>query len=152
MQQTLIVLKPDALQRRLVGRILQRFEDADLSLTHAEMRYMDSEFVRRHYRGLAERRGPNVLQMLEEYMISGCVLACRFEGTEAVRNCRRLVGPTIPAEAPPGTIRGDFGHVSEQAALSRGVSVMNLIHASGTEEEARYELALWFPALANHLT
>ncbi|WP_226963568.1 nucleoside-diphosphate kinase [Nostocoides sp. F2B08] len=145
MEDTLVVLKPDALSRGLVGRILQRFEDADLALIQAETRSLDPGFVRQHYHDLEERRGRLAMELTERYMISGPVMACRLRGAEAVRNCRRLIGPTMPIEAPPGTIRGDFGHVSEEASMTAGVAVMNLVHASGSPNEARYELSLWFP-------
>jgi nucleoside-diphosphate kinase len=144
-ETTLVVLKPDAIQRRLVGRLLARLEDCALDISGLRERTVDRPFVRRHYPELAETRGPEAMLLVEEYMTSGPVISCRVSGVSAIGACRRLIGPTIPAEAPPGTIRGDLCHTSEEGALRRGESVMNLIHASGNAEEAAYELALWYP-------
>jgi nucleoside-diphosphate kinase len=143
--ETLVVLKPDALRRGLVGRILQRFEDTGLTLTQIETRTLDGDFVREHYVDLAERRGQRAMDLTERYMTSGPVVACRVGGSDAVANCRRLIGPTMPIDAPPGTIRGDFGLASEAASLDADQAVMNLVHASGSTSEAQYELSLWFP-------
>ena len=101
MDETLVVLKPDALRRGLVGRILQRFEDAGLALTEIETRTLDGGFVRQHYIDLAERRGRHAMELTERYMTSGPVVACRIGGLDAVANCRRLIGPTMPIDAPP---------------------------------------------------
>jgi nucleoside-diphosphate kinase len=77
-------------------------------------------------------------------MQSGPVIAVVLEGIEAVACVRKLVGPTYPDQAPPGTIRGDFAHMSRSYANDRGIAVANLVHASGNTEEAAYEIGVWF--------
>ena len=83
---------------------------------------------------------------LEEFIISGPVIAMVLEGVHAVEVVRKIVGPTAPSEAPPGTIRGDFAHHSYKYTDGKGKSIMNLIHASGTKAEAEREIELWFSA------
>ena len=143
-QQTLVLLKPDAVARGLVGRILTRFEDALLKVVASKMVLMDADLTRRHYFDLEDRFGPAVYAAMAEFMQSGPVLAVVLEGVDAVACTRKLVGPTYPDQAPPGTIRGDFAHMSQAYANSRGIAVANLVHASGNVEEAAQEIAVWF--------
>ena len=145
-ERTLVVFKPDAVARGLVGRLTQRFEDAGLKIVGAKMKMIDAEFARKHYFDLAERAGQNVYDAIAGFMQSGPVIALVFEGVEAVANVRRLVGNTFPNEAPAGTIRGDFVHVSKAYTEANSKPVLNLIHASGNVEEAKYEVDLWFSA------
>jgi nucleoside-diphosphate kinase len=143
-ERTLVVLKPDAVARGLVGRLTQRFEDAGFKIVGAKMKVMDAEFTRRHYYDIQERHGKAVYDANAAAMMRGPVLAMVIEGVEAVANIRRLVGPTYPNEAPPGTIRGDFAHQSKAYCIELDKAVCNLVHASGNAEEAKMELDLWF--------
>jgi nucleoside-diphosphate kinase len=143
-ERTLVVLKPDAVARGLVGRLLQRFEDAGLKIVAITMRMMDAEFTRRHYFDLEERFGSGVYEVTAAYMRSGPVVGMVLEGVEAVANVRRLVGPTFPNQAAPGTIRGDFAHVSKAYADATHRAIANLVHASGNADEAKYEIGVWF--------
>lgn len=143
-QRTLVVLKPDAVMRGLAGRVIQRFEEAGLKIVAAKMVRMDADFARKHYFDLEERHGTAVYQATVEAMQRGPVLAMVLEGVEAVANVRRLVGVTFPNEAAPGTIRGDFAHISKDHAVAEDKVVANLVHASGNPDEAKYEVELWF--------
>jgi nucleoside-diphosphate kinase len=143
-ERTLVLLKPDAVARGLIGRILSRFEDAGLKVVASRMVWMDADLTRRHYFDLEERFGPAVYNSMATFMQSGPVLAVVLEGVGAVACTRKLVGSTYPDQAPPGTIRGDFAHVSQAYANERGIAVANLVHASGNREEAALELDVWF--------
>ena len=144
LERTLVILKPDAIVRGLAGRVLQRFEDAQLKIVGMKMRKLDAEFTRRHYFDLEERLGATVYHTTAEFMQRGPVIAFVLEGPDAVATVRKIVGSTYPNEAPPGTIRGDFAHQSKAAATAGGKAVANLVHASGNRDEAKYEVALWF--------
>lgn len=143
-QRTLVLLKPDAVARGLTGRILARFEDALLKVVAAKMVWMDAELARRHYFDLEERFGADVYNTMAQFMQSGPVIALVLEGVAAVPTVRKLVGPTYPDQAAPGTIRGDFAHMSRAYANARGLPVANLVHASGNAEEAEHEIGVWF--------
>jgi len=143
-ERTLVLLKPDAVARGLVGRVLSRFEDAMLKVVASKMVWMDADLTRRHYFDLEERFGPAVYNSMATFMQSGPVLAIVLEGVEAVACTRKLVGSTYPDQALPGTIRGDFAHMSRDYANERGIPVANLVHASGNREEAAYEIDVWF--------
>lgn len=144
LEQTLVVLKPDAVARGLMGRLIQRFEDAGVKIIGMKMSRLDEEMTRRHYFDLEERYGRGVYDANAEAMQRGPVIAMVIEGVEAVANVRRIVGSTFPNEAPPGTIRGDFAHQSRTYAVSKGKGVANLVHASGSLDDAKYEVELWF--------
>ncbi|MEQ7125348.1 nucleoside-diphosphate kinase [Actinopolymorpha sp. B11F2] len=144
LERTLVVLKPDAVARGLVGRIVQRFEDAGLKIVAAKMKVMDPEFTRQHYFDLEERHGKAVYDATAASMQRGPVIGMVLEGVEAVANVRKLVGGTYPNEAPPGTIRGDFAHHSKAYCIDEDKGVANLLHASGNLDEAKYEVGLWF--------
>src|SRR5271165_1884279 len=143
-ERTLVLLKPDAVARGLAGRVLARFEDALLKVVAAKMVWMDAELTRRHYFDLEDRFGPVVYNLMAEFMQSGPVIALVIEGVGAVASTRKLVGSTYPDQAPPGTIRGDFAHMSREYANERGIAVANLVHASGNVEEAVHEIDVWF--------
>lgn len=143
-ERTLVLFKPDAVARGLVGRILTRFEDAQLRVVAAKMVWMDPDLTRRHYFDLEERFGPAVYALMAAFMQSGPVIAVVLEGIEAVSCVRKLVGSTYPDQAPPGTVRGDFAHMSKAYANDRGIAVANLVHASGNAHEAAYEIGVWF--------
>ena len=143
-QRTLVLLKPDAVARGLTGRVLARFEDALLKVVAAKMVWMDADLAKRHYFDLEERFGPEVFNAMATFMESGPVIALILEGVEAVANTRKIVGSTYPDQAPPGTIRGDYAHMSRAYANDRGIAVANLVHASGNAEEAEHEICVWF--------
>lgn len=146
LERTLVLLKPDAVVRGLAGRLIQRFEDAGLKIVGTKMKWMDAEFTRKHYFDLEERLGKGVYDSTAAFMQQGPVIALVLEGVEAVANVRRIVGNTYPSEAPLGTIRGDFAHMSKAYAIGNGKPVANLVHASGNVKEAKYEVELWFDA------
>jgi nucleoside-diphosphate kinase len=143
-ERTLVLLKPDAIARGLAGRVLGRFEDALLKVVAAKMVWMDADLTRRHYFDLEERFGATVYNLMAEFMQGGPVLALVLEGVEAVACARKLVGPTYPDQAPPGTIRGDFAHMSKAYANAHGIPVANLVHASGSLADADTEIGVWF--------
>lgn len=131
MERTLILLKPDAVERRLVGTILNRFEQKGLTIVAMRMLQVTAEIAQRHY---ADHVDKPFYPGLEAYITSGSVMAVLLEGTEAIAVVRRMIGPTNGAEAPSGTIRGDF-------ALS---SQRNLVHASDSSAAAEREIAIFF--------
>lgn len=143
-ERTLVLLKPDCVQRGLMGRIFSRIEDAGFKVVGAKMVWIDEELGRKHYFDVAERRGKAVLKRLLNTMTEGPVLALCIEGIDAVENIRKMVGGTEPKSAPPGSIRGDFAHVSFAYADSKDMGIRNLIHASGNVKEAKQEVKLWF--------
>jgi nucleoside-diphosphate kinase len=143
-ERTLVLLKPDAVARGLVGRVVTRFEEALLKIVAAKMVWMDADLAKKHYFDLEERFGSGVFNAMSEFMESGPVLALILEGVEAVACTRKIVGSTYPDQAPPGTIRGDFAHMSKAYANERGIAVANLVHASGNTEDAAREIDVWF--------
>jgi nucleoside-diphosphate kinase len=143
-ERSLVLLKPDALLRGLVGRLIQRFEDAGLKIIGVKMKQMDADFTRRHYFDLEQRFGPSVYNATAAFMQQSPVIALVLEGAEAVANVRRIVGKTFPNESAPGTIRGDFAHASKAYSEARNQVVANLVHASGNADEAKYEVDVWF--------
>ena len=149
-EQTLVLLKPDAVKRGLMGRVISRFEDAGLKVVGSKMVLINEEFGKKHYYDIAARRGEKVLQVLLKFMTTGPVMALCLEGVNAVQVVRKLVGGTEPKSALPGTIRGDFAHMSYADADGQNKAIENLIHASGNAEEAKQEIALWFKAEELH--
>jgi len=131
MQRTLIIIKPDAVQRGLSGRILARFEDKGLKLVAARFARLGDELLARHY---ADHKGKPFYAGLVRFMGESPVLVMVLEGPNAVTVCRKLMGATFGHNAEPGTIRGDFG-------ISRSY---NLIHGSDSPEAAEREVALFF--------
>jgi nucleoside-diphosphate kinase len=143
-ERTLVLLKPDAVARGLVGRLLARFEDALLKIVGNKMVWMDAELARRHYFDLEQRFGPAVYNSVASFMATGPVIALVLEGVDAVACVRKLVGSTYPDQAAPGTIRGDFAHQSKAYANANGLAVANLVHASANAGEAAREIDVWF--------
>ncbi len=141
MQRTLVLLKPDAVQRSVSGEIISRFEKAGLKIVGMKMVWVDKDLSKKHYSAHLDKP---FYPATEEYITSGPVIAMVLEGVEAVENVRKIVGDTEPKQAAPGTIRGDFAHVSMNYANQKNISVKNLIHASGSPEEAKKEISLWF--------
>ncbi|MBI4149869.1 nucleoside-diphosphate kinase, partial [Candidatus Woesearchaeota archaeon] len=140
-ERTLVLLKPDAVQRCFVGEIIQRFEKAGLKIVGMKMVLVDKKFAREHY---AEHVQKAFYPGLEALITMGPTIAMVLEGVEAVHNVRKLVGATEPKGAAPGTIRGDYAHVSYGYADKQGIGIKNLIHASDTPENAKKEIKLWF--------
>lgn len=173
-ERSLVLLKPDAVVRGVTGEILHRFERVGLKIVGMKMVHADVEFVKEHYlttdeklkiigeRTLADCKeydidveanmgtkdpveiGRQVWNWNVEFLSSGPVLAIVFEGVNAVQNIRNMVGSTVPSKAAPGTIRGDFSLDTAVGANKRKRTVFNLIHASGSTEEALDEIKLWF--------
>ncbi len=131
MEQTLIILKPDCVQRRLVGRIISRFEEKGLTLAAMKLMRISRELADRHY---AVHKGKPFYPGLLDYITSGPVVVMVLAGPRAIEVCRKLMGRTFGYEAEPGTLRGDYG-------LSR---TYNLVHGSDGPESARAEIALYF--------
>ncbi len=135
MERTLVLVKPDGVERRLVGEIIGRFERRGLRMVAAELRTLESETAERHY---AEHLGKPFYDALVAFITRGPVMAMVIEGpTDTWQIVRTMMGPTNPAAAPAGTIRGDLGVEISQ----------NLIHGSDSAESAQREIAIFFPAL-----
>ena len=153
LQRTLVLLKPDAIHRGIVSEIMHRFEMIGAKIVGLKMLVSDKDTAANHYtEDLAKRRGEHVRKMMIEMITSGPVIAVVYEGIEIVDIVRKLIGATEPKSAAPGTIRGDFSHVSFVYADAKKMPVMNLIHASASPEEAEVEIAVWFKVeeLVNH--
>ena len=147
MEKTLIVFKPDAVARGIVGEIITRFERAGFKIVGAKMLQPDHQHYYDHYEGigtLKTRKGDEIFESQLASMKEGPVIAMVLEGVEAVEAVRKMVGDTEPKAALPGTIRGDFAHVTYGQAASIGRGVANIIHASADSEEAKKEIAHWF--------
>lgn len=174
MEQTLVVLKPDAIKRGLVGEIIARFERVGLKIIGMKMVNASGEVLRKHYdkdeawfkrvgesslafwedngKDLGEdlgttdpvEIGKKIQGWLFEYLQSGPVLAFVLGGPNAVEIVRKHVGSTYPVESAPGTIRGDYHFDSPGLSAFNKRSVYNLVHCSGTPEEAGFEIKLWF--------
>ena len=145
LEKTLVLLKPDAIHRGIVGEILNRFERIGAKMIGMKLLVSEKDTAMKHYtEDLAKRRGEKIREMMIEMLISGPIVAIVFEGVDIVEVVRKLVGATEPKSATPGTIRGDFAHVSYKYADERGIGIFNLIHASATLDEAEVEINVWF--------
>ena len=174
MERTLLVVKPDGVKRGLVGAILARFERIGLQIIGAKMLKVDDVLLEKHYnkdeawfRKVGESTikfweengkdpnedlgtsdpveiGQKIQGWLFDYLKEGPVLAVVLSGPHAVELVRKHVGPTYPLEAPPGTIRGDYHYDSPGLSALNKRAVYNMVHASGTAEEAEFEIRLWF--------
>jgi len=131
MDRTLVLIKPDALQRGLAGEVLSRLERRGLKIVALRLMRMDGALARRHY---AEHEGKPFLEGLVRFITSGPLIAAVLEGPNAVELVRRTMGATDPQQAEPGTIRGDLGVFIQN----------NLIHGSDSPESAKREIALFF--------
>ena len=131
MERTLVLVKPDGMQRGLAGEIIARFERRGLRIICMKLMRIDESLAKRHY---AEHEGKPFFNGLVEYSTSAPVVAMVLEGTDAVKSARTTMGVTNPAEAAPGSIRGDFG-------LERG---RNLVHGSDSPENGIRESELFF--------
>jgi nucleoside-diphosphate kinase len=174
MEQTLVMLKPDCVQRALCGEVISRFERAGLKIIAMKMVKPDRALVSRHYPsdakwlsvvggktlesyqkyGIDPKKelgmtdpveiGKTVKGWLVDFICSSPVIAMVLEGNHAVENVRKIVGSTLPLVAVPGTIRGDYAVDSPDLANARKRPIRNLIHASGSLDEAKFEIGLWF--------
>jgi len=145
MERTLILLKPDALERGIIGEIITRFERVGAKIIGLKLLVSEKDTAGRHYTDdLAKRRGEKVRQLMIDMLTSGPIVAMALEGIEIVEVARKMAGTTEPKMAAPGTIRGDYAHVSFKHADEKGIGVFNLIHASGSPEEAKAEINVWF--------
>jgi nucleoside-diphosphate kinase len=173
-ERTLVLLKPDSVQRGLVGQILTRFESAGLKIVALKIVQPSREFIENHYpntsewiRGMGEKSLANYTELGKDpikevgtndalaigemvknwnidYLSSGPIVALVLEGGHAIQVVRKLVGHTLPLSAGPGTIRGDFSSASPTIANALRHSIHNMIHASSTTDEAEHEIAHWF--------
>ncbi|MEY9838714.1 nucleoside-diphosphate kinase [Streptacidiphilus sp. EB103A] len=135
-QRTLVLLKPDATRRGLVGEIISRIErKANWTFAAMELRTLDTATLEQHY---GEHLGKPFYEPLMEFMSSGPVVALIVEGESVIEGVRALAGKTNPLEAGPGTIRGDFATITRE----------NLIHASDSEASAEREIKIFFPGLS----
>ena len=173
-ERTLLILKPDAVKRSLMGEIIQRFEKVGLKMIAGKFIVISEEIAKKHYPDSVEWKqtvgqrtiddcekygidlisnvgttdplevGEIVKKWNEEFLLSGPVFAMIFQGVNAVERVRSLVGSTVPAKASPGTVRGDYSLDSAIEANKRSRTIYNLVHASGSVEEAEEEIKLWF--------
>jgi nucleoside-diphosphate kinase len=147
MERTFIILKPDAVQRAIVGEIITRFERAGLKIVGMKMVAPDESHYYHHYETISKmisRRGQKAFDVTLSIMQAGPVIAAVLEGVEAVELVRKITGTTEPKAAAPGTIRGDYAHVSFAHADANDAAVANIIHASGNKQEAEAEITHWF--------
>ena len=149
-EKTLVVIKPDGIKRGLVGEIIKRIERTGLKIIAIKMTWIDKDFAEEHYSDIKERYDKRILNNLTEYVREGPVIAICFEGVEAISLVRKIIGSTYPNEANPGTIRGDYCHISKDYANKHNKRVGNLIHASADKKDAEKELKLWFSVNEMH--
>jgi len=166
-EKSLVIIKPDGVQRSLIGEVVKRFEQVGLKLVALKFEIPTVDKVKKHYtidpswiekagkKALAQKEentsdmdpldmGNMILQKLQTYMSSGPVVIMVWQGAHAVGVIRKLVGGTEPRTSDVGTIRGDFVHDSYEISNIENRSVRNVVHASGTIEEAEAEIATWF--------
>lgn len=133
-ERTLVLIKPDAVQRGLIGEILGRFERKGLSIVAMDLRRIDAEVSDTHY---AEHVEKPFYPALREFITGGPLVAMVLEGEQSIDVVRLMVGATDARKADPGTVRGDFANAVTQ----------NLVHASDSPDSAKREIGLWFPDL-----
>jgi len=168
-EKSLVLVKPDGIQRGLVGEIIARFEKCGLKIVAMKMVYPNEELAGNHYiadenwlKAVGEKQkasyakkgvtidktereiGMEIRGFLINYLTMSPIVALVIEGHNAIEHVRKLVGPTSPQDAAPGTIRGDFAFDTYQLADSSKRPIQNLIHASGEKDEAEREIKIWF--------
>ena len=131
MERTFVMIKPDGVQRRLIGKVIQRFEESGLKIVAMKFLSVSNKLAEKHYE---VHKGKNFYDGLIKYITSGPVLAMVLEGENAIEKVRKMVGATDPQKSMAGTIRGDFAQ-----DIGR-----NIIHASDGKETAKKEISLWF--------
>ena len=174
-ERTLLLIKPDAVERRLIGPILGRIERAGLTISGLTMQLATEDVARKHYpaserqlRGIGDKLlaatremeisvadalgtddafelGMMIFEGNIRFLTAGPVVAVVVEGYNAVRKTRQLCGATLPCDAAPGSIRGDFGSAGVEQVWMGDMTVRNLVHSSDDQREAEREIALWFP-------
>ncbi|MEL4356890.1 MULTISPECIES: nucleoside-diphosphate kinase [unclassified Luteococcus] len=135
-ERTLVLLKPDAVERGLIGEIIRRYEAKGLTVLAMQLRTADAEVAQQHY---AEHVGREYYPSLEQFITSGPLVSLVLEGERAIEAVRNINGTTDSAVAAPGTIRGDLSLFKNR----------NLVHASDAPDSAAREIAIWFPELAS---
>jgi nucleoside-diphosphate kinase len=147
LEKSLVVFKPDAVSRAVIGEILSRFERRGLKIIGIKMLKPDREFFYHHYETIGKmisRRGEKPFELTLEFMQRTPVIAVVFQGVDAPKVIRQMVGTTDPQAAVPGTVRGDYAYVALEYSNDHERGVMNLLHASGDAQEAELEIAHWF--------
>ena len=147
LERTLVLIKPDGVQRSLTGEIITRFEKVGLKVVGLKMVWANKKFAQQHYDA---HKGKKFFLSLVNFLSEGPVVAIVLEGLHAIEVVRKLVGPTEPRTAAPGTIRGDMAHHSYEYTDKKGIPIKNLIHASGDKKDADKEIKLWFSAKELH--
>jgi nucleoside-diphosphate kinase len=144
-EQTLVLLKPDAVERGLIGRVISRLEDAGFKIVAMKMVQADKEKALAHYtEDIATRHGEHVRRYNVDFLTSGPVVAMMIEGVNAIENIRKFCGTTEPKSSLPGTIRGDFAHMSYGYSDESEQVAKNIIHASADKADAKREIGVWF--------
>jgi len=170
MEKTLILIKPDAVERSLIGTVLQRLERVGIKVVALKMVQANADLADRHYaltedwmKGVYDKAkakqeaigvafpypdyksyGKMIKDGLVEFLQAGPIVAAVLEGEQAVAQTRKVVGATEPASSAPGTIRGDFSSDTYSLSNAQNRPIRNLIHASGSVEESNIEIAIWF--------
>jgi len=142
-EETLVLIKPDALQRGVTGEIIRRFETAGLRIQRVRWLCPDLGQVQSHYADL-KVKNPRAFDRNTRYLAGKNALALVLAGVNAVAKVRTLIGPTEPAVAPPGTIRGDLSSDTIKLADAQDRGLFNLVHAADSLDAARKEIKLWF--------
>jgi len=165
MERTLVVVKPDGVEKNLIGKIISYYEKGGLKVTSMEMCTVSEDLINKHYpeeenyvRSIGEKAknagnevddvveyGRMIVHQLKKYLTRGPVVKMIIEGDDAIKKVRAITGFTDPSQAEKGTLRGDWGTDSIAKANTEGRATENLVHASGNPEEAEKEIALWFP-------
>ena len=140
-ERTFVLFKPDTVIRALTGTLITRFEQAGLTLSAMRMESADRKKAVEHYQS---KKGESFFEPLVTLLTSGPIVIMALEGANAIATVRKIIGSTEPSEAVPGSIRGDFCHMSYKRSHERLGVIPNLIHASDSPESAKQELALWF--------
>ncbi|MBI2136486.1 nucleoside-diphosphate kinase [Candidatus Woesearchaeota archaeon] len=140
-ERTLVLVKPDGVERQIAGEIITRIERAGLKIIGLKMVWMTKDFAKKHYKAHITKA---FYKSLEDFTTSGPVFAMCVEGISAIELIRKLVGATEPKSAAAGTIRGDYSHHSYAYSDKKGIAIKNLVHASGDKNDADYEVPLWF--------
>jgi len=144
-EQTLVLLKPDAVERAIAGKIITKLEDAGFKMVALKMVRPDQKIALEHYtEEIAEKHGQKVRDYNVNFLTSGPVVAMVIEGVNAVENIRKFCGTTEPKSAVPGTIRGDYSHMSYGHADAMAQVAKNVIHASDSLDSAAREIKIWF--------
>lgn len=167
MERTLVILKPDTVQRAITGEIITRFEKAGLKIIGMKMMVPEMELLKSHYPDelvpivgnktkedwdaygieyseTVEEIGEMIVDATRKFMQSAPVIAMVLEGGHVVEIVRKMVGKTGPKDSAPGTIRGDYAHLSLGRASLKKKGAANIVHASGSVEEAKQEIKMWF--------